>query len=49
MRSEQEIREEIQALHEDMVDMDMIATSGPNHVEICQAKIEILKWILGEQ
>jgi hypothetical protein len=49
MRTEQEIRKEIQALHEDMVDMDMIASTGPGHVEICQAKIEILKWVLGEE
>ncbi len=48
MRSEQEIRKEILALQEDLNDLDMIATSGPNHVEICLGKIEILKWVLGE-
>ena len=49
MRSEQEMRKEIQALQEDMNDFDMIASSGLNHVEICKAKIEILKWVLGEE
>jgi hypothetical protein len=49
MRSEQEIRKEIQALDEDLRDLDMIVSVGPNHIEMCQAKIEILKWVLGEE